>query len=161
MSNDLSGDDAGRGMVMICDFSVTVRQTEHRRSQSNAQAVAEPFGKEVNPGFAMAADISANVEKVMGRDGFQEPGKNAATKSGPHSAKSEGNGADVRATADEVEIEGHRTLELRGVDFIMNHQNAVPIGEEQRLARQRKEPLAGDPAGGWGGGGGRVCRFRG
>src|SRR5205823_6138387 len=93
--------------VLVIQLTKPVGQSECARSEPDAQRIREPFGQKKNAGLAVRPDVSANVEKAVRGDWFEEPFAQPSADAWPHSQQGEGDDADKHASFIQVELKGN------------------------------------------------------
>src|SRR5256885_14504230 len=93
------------------------------------------------------AHVGSHIEEIMSGDRPKNPGSQATTEGGTHSAHSERNQSHESTAVPKIKFEWDIVLKPFGVNPEMNHQHPIPIGDKQRFASGSLHPGFGPLAG--------------
>jgi len=127
--------------VLVVDSAKTIRQPEAARSKADAERIRKPLREKINPGFAAIVNVSADVEKLVGRDRFEEPFAYDAAETRSHSHESEGDDGDKCLAVAQIELKRDLSLQDQRVDRVVDEDGTVPARQKKRLSKFGKEPL--------------------
>src|SRR5688572_4313924 len=110
-----------------------IGQAVEWRPEVNADTAGNPFGDEMDAGFALAADVSADVQKMLLPERMEQEVKKSRPARQPHAAHGKEHQAYRGAAIKEIQFEWNRGLQLLWREFQMHHAQRFPIADEQSV----------------------------
>jgi hypothetical protein len=120
--------------MIVVEPTQTVRQAERSRSEQHGERIRQPFRQEVDTSLLTLPDIGANVQERMSGERFQQPRAQPAARVQTHPIHRECHQSDERARPfPQVQLEGHGAPQPVGIHREVQHERAIPIGNQQRF----------------------------
>src|ERR1043166_4481618 len=66
------------GPVLVNELAESIRQTKYRGTQRHAETIRNPLAQKINSRLAFVPHVGANIQKIVGGHGPEEPGSECA-----------------------------------------------------------------------------------
>lgn len=71
-------------MVGVVQPAETIRQSKRAGAEQNGNAIRQPLGEEMDPGFTLMPDVSADIQEFMGGERPGQPRTNSSAETRTH-----------------------------------------------------------------------------